>query len=33
VNDPHEARDLVGVGAGSIITDAPGQLLTALGRS
>lgn len=33
VNDPAEARDLAAVGVASIITDAPGAVLAALGRS
>ena len=32
VNDPSEARDLVGIGVASIITDAAGVRLEALGR-
>jgi glycerophosphoryl diester phosphodiesterase len=32
VNDPRDARDLVGLGVASIITDAPGQILAALSR-
>ncbi len=32
VNDPAEARELVRLGAGSIITDHPGEILRALGR-
>ncbi len=32
VNDPREARDLVALGAASIITDAPGDVLAALSR-
>ena len=31
VNDPAEARELVRLGAASIITDAPGEMLRALG--
>jgi glycerophosphoryl diester phosphodiesterase len=30
VNDPREAVDLVALGAASIITDRPGDILTAL---
>jgi glycerophosphoryl diester phosphodiesterase len=33
VNDPSEARDLVGIGVASIITDAPGEMIEALGRA
>jgi glycerophosphoryl diester phosphodiesterase len=33
VNDPSEARDLVALGVASIITDAPGVMLEALGRA
>ncbi len=32
VDDPSEARDLVGIGVASIITDAPGEMLEALKR-
>ncbi len=32
VNNPSEARDLVGIGVASIITDAAGEVLQALGR-
>jgi glycerophosphoryl diester phosphodiesterase len=31
VNDPAEARELVRLGAASIITDSPGEMLRALG--
>jgi glycerophosphoryl diester phosphodiesterase len=33
VNDPRDARDLVGLGVASIITDAPGEMLAALSRT
>jgi glycerophosphoryl diester phosphodiesterase len=33
VNDPREARDLVGIGVTSIITDAPGEVLAELSRT
>jgi glycerophosphoryl diester phosphodiesterase len=33
VNDPREARDLVGIGVTSIITDAPGEVLAELTRT
>jgi glycerophosphoryl diester phosphodiesterase len=32
VNDPREARDLIALGAASIITDAPGAIIEALDR-
>jgi glycerophosphoryl diester phosphodiesterase len=33
VNDPSEARDFVGIGVTSIITDAPGEVLAGLSRT